>query len=370
MHADGHQVAVSCFYGLSGQVLSWEGLTLYPAGYDAYGNDVLVPHATNSFGVGARGGLVITLVDAWVLNPAVLRELFVAAWAPVDHDPIPPRVLGVLRESGCWPVAMSRFGERKMVEAGLEPLYAPHGIDTTLFAPRDRADTRDELGLPGDAFMIGMVAANKGYPSRKCFSQALEAFAAFAQRHSDAILYLHTEPNGTIGHPIGEQIVAAGIPRDRVHVSDPYMQIVGAPAEHVAKLHAAFDVLLNPAMGEGFGIPVIEAQACGTPVIVTDCTASTELCGAGWLLQGDRVFTDQRAYMTVPHTGAVLDALEQAYLRADTLRDRARGFALAYDADRVYAEHWRPILAELERRIEPLELPDPAAPVELEAVAA
>lgn len=370
LQADGHQTAVSCFYGLSGTVLGWEGLTLYPSGYDAYGNDVIVAHARNFMDGDPRAGLVITLVDAWVLNPDVLRQINVAAWAPVDHEPIPPRVLEVLQQSACWPIAMSRFGERQMQEAGLECFYAPHGIDTQVFAPMDRAQARADLGIPDGAFVVGMVAANKGYPSRKCWSRAVEAFARFARRHDDAVLYMHTEVQGTIGHPLAAQLATTGIPASRLLVTDPYMQIVGGPDGHVARLHSSFDVLLNPSMGEGFGIPVVEAQACGTPVIVTDCTAMTEMCGAGWLVQGDREFTDQRSYMTVPHVAGIEQALEDAYQRAHTLRDAAREFAVAYDADRVWNEHWRPIIAELEQRIAPLPLPDPTEPVELEAVAA
>lgn len=369
LQSDGHDVAVSCFYGLSGTTLSWEGITLYPAGFDAYGNDVLPLHAANFMDGDPRAGLVITLVDAWVLNPDVLRQTNTACWVPVDHEPVPPRVLEVLAQSGCWPIAMSRFGERMLRDAGLEPFYAPHGIDTGIFKPLDRDAIRKEMNLDG-RFVVGMVAANKGYPSRKCWSQAIEAFAEFAQAHDDAVLYLHTEPNGTIGHPISAQLAAAGIDPGRVRVTDPYVQIVGGTADHVARLHNAFDVLLNPSMGEGFGIPIVEAQACGTPVIVTDCTAMSELCGAGWKLQGDRVFTDQRSYMTVPRAVSIVAALEDAHARAHTLRAAAREFAMQYDADRVYQEHWRPILAELEQRIAPLPLPDPTDPVELEAVLA
>ena len=46
--------------------------------------------------------------------------------------------------------------------------------------------------FPKDAFVVGMVAANKGAPSRKAFSQALLAFSRFAKAHDNAFLYLHT----------------------------------------------------------------------------------------------------------------------------------------------------------------------------------
>jgi hypothetical protein len=82
-------------------------------------------------------------------------------------------------ESGAVPVAMSRFGQQML--GRLDPLYVPHGIDTNIYKPIDRKTAREECGVPDGAFLVGMVAANKGRPSRKGFSQAFQAFARFAE---------------------------------------------------------------------------------------------------------------------------------------------------------------------------------------------
>jgi len=50
------------------------------------------------------------------------------------------------------------------------------------------------------------------------------------------------------------------------------------PTHQLAGLYKACDVLVHPYRGEGFGLPVLEAMACGTPVIVTDGGATSDFC--------------------------------------------------------------------------------------------
>src|SRR5690606_29284977 len=100
--------------------------------------------------------------------------------------------------------------------------------------------------------------------------------------------------------------------------------------------------------GEGFGIAPLEAQACGTPVVVSDFSAQTELCGAGWTVTGRPWWVNPyRAWWQQPDVDAIVAALEQAYTDAAGMRDQAAEFAKAYDADLVYEEHWRPVLHRL-----------------------
>ena len=352
LREDGHEVAISAFCGLGGRILDFEGLTVYPSGWDIYGNDIVLNHATDHFGGDLLAGLIVTLIDVWVLSAANMTRANVACWTPVDHYPPPPRVLDFLHAYGGFTIAMSRFGQSALAEQGIEAYYVPHGVNTEVFSPQPRDEARERLGLPQEAFICSMVAANKGYPPRKAFPEVVRAFKRFSETHSDAILHFHTEVNGTIeGVNIPRLLEVEGIPVEKVRFVDQYRYHVGLPPEVVRDVYAASDVLLNPSYSEGFGIPIIEAQACGTPVIANDSTAMPELVGAGWLVEGQDFWSQQGSYIRIPSVDGLVDALEKAYRDGAGMGEQAREFALAYDARRVMAEHWRPVLAEIESEI-------------------
>jgi len=350
----GHDVAISCVHGLQWVVRDWDGIRCYPSGFDTWSNDVIPGwHYHHCQG---DPGWVITLCDVWVFKSPELSELNLASWVPIDHHPTPLLVAEWFRRYGSQPIAMSKFGKRMLELEGLEPLYVPHGIDTAAFSPRPTAEARSRTGLPGDAFVVGMVANNKGsHPPRKSFPEAFLAFSKLRAEHSDALLYVHAESSGMFGG-IDLQLLADAcrIPQDALLFSDQAQARLGVDDAEMADLYSSFDVLLSPSRGEGFGIPVVEAQACGTPVIVTDATAQTELAGAGWLVAGQPEWDpDQAAWWTLPDIGSILDGLRESYAARgdDALRSEARQFALAYDADAVFDSMWVPILDELAGRL-------------------
>ena len=361
----GHQVAVSAFYGLYGSKLDWGEFPVYPGGADTWGNDVVTAHALHWFDGDLSAGTIITLMDVWTLRTPSLRLFTVGSWVPVDHDPAPPAVTQYFVDTGAVPIAMSRFGETKLREAGLDPLYVPHGVDTDLFQPMDRTQARRLLDLPADAFVIGMVAANKGAsPPRKAFPQVFAAFAEFARRHDDAVLYLHTEQLGVnLGIDLLELADATGIPDNRVHWVDQYALRIGIPTEAMKVPYSAMNVLANPSYGEGFGLPIIEAQACGTPVIVNNTTSMPELCGVGWQVESDAWWNPRHhSFQGYPRPGSILDAFEAAY-NSDIDRREARAFANQYAATKIATEYWAPALDALAAR-----LPTSARPVDLSSL--
>ena len=60
--------------------------------------------------------------------------------------------------------------------AGLDAPLVPHMVDTAVFKPRDRETARVALGLPPDAFVVGVVGLNRK-PGSKQLDVALRTFA-------------------------------------------------------------------------------------------------------------------------------------------------------------------------------------------------
>lgn len=53
------------------------------------------------------------------------------------------------------------------------------------------------------------------------------------------------------------------------------------PDADIAALYTAADLFAFPSLYEGFGMPILEAQACGTPVLASDCSSLPEVGGDG-----------------------------------------------------------------------------------------
>jgi glycosyltransferase involved in cell wall biosynthesis len=360
MLADGHDIAVACNYGLEATSSSWEGIEHLPRGYDAYSQDMVHPYFVDwSRQHPNHRNHVFTLYDVWVLKHPKWDEMPVVAWTPIDHLPIPGMVLTVLQKPNIHPVAMSKYGADQMAKAKLEHSYIPHGIETDIFKPT--ASVTDDLGVtktgrqlmgvPDDAFVVGIVNANKGQiPLRKAFDAQLLAFAMFAEKHDDAVLYMHTERYGGMGGiPLDPLIAACGIPEEKVKFVNQYQNRLGFPADALAACYTGMDCLLAPTLGEGFGITVAEAQSCETPVIVNNFSAQPELVGEGVAVAGQPSWDPtQGAWFQIPLISEIVKALEEIYERRGQRATMGRRHIVEnYDADTVYENMWRPLLEDL-----------------------
>jgi glycosyltransferase involved in cell wall biosynthesis len=101
--------------------------------------------------------------------------------------------------------------------------------------------------------------------------------------------------------------------------------------------------------GEGFGVPQVECQAAGIPIVTSNFAASAELAGPDSFLVNGQPFWDagQHTWFNVPNVQGIVDALEQAYQRGRNTFADTLAFAQNYDANKIYQEGWKPLIKKL-----------------------
>ena len=240
--------------------------------------------------------LILTLMDTWKLGPCAAElaamPVKVACLVPGDCSPLgrPDRL--AIEKLGATVAGVSQFSAAELRKAGFDAAYIPHGIDTATFTPRTDERVREiraQMNATGK-FAIGICSANKD-AIRKGFPEQLEAYRQFHAKHPDSMLFVHTEARNAHGHNLAQMVYDFGI-ADSAVFTDEYAQIAGLldPAA-MADWFAGLDVLSICSWAEAFGIPSIEAQAMGTPVICTDGSAMAELACRGGRWPGSRSIT-------------------------------------------------------------------------------
>lgn len=329
----------------------------YSRGMNQYSTDVLpLHHQHHSVENPNLPAWIVTLYDVWVLldNPA-LDSLPIASWTPIDHQPAPEKVLTWLRKPNVTPIAMSLFGKNMIEQAGIESEYIPHAVETKIFKPTamlpEGIDGREFVGGV-DKFVVGMNFANKagGFIHRKAVAENFLAFGIFAAKHDDVVLYIHSEPYGKqSGFNLPMILQACGVPADIVRFVDPIAYQYGISQESLAAIYSAWDVGLFTNYGEGFGVPQIECQAAGIPIVTSNFAASAELASPdSYLVNGQPLWdAGHNAWFNIPNVAGIVDALEQAYQRGRKDFPNTVAFAKQYDADKVFDEGWKPLIEKM-----------------------
>jgi alpha-1,3-rhamnosyl/mannosyltransferase len=242
-----------------------------PARAHALGGKVF--HATTGRApVAPRMPVVLTVHDVTALTRAswypALDRLFVRPW------------LRASIRSAAAIIAVSRATASDMVDA-VGPIAAPvvvigHGVDRAFHervAPESCEAARNDYA-DGKPFWLVLG----GLTPRKNPLALVGGFAAATRAiGSEAPLLVLAGPGGPLQPEVQRRAAALGIGEN--------VRIVGwVPRARLPALMAAADAVICPSLHEGFGLPVAEALAVGTPVVVSARGALPELAGTAGLV--------------------------------------------------------------------------------------
>jgi glycosyltransferase involved in cell wall biosynthesis len=177
-----------------------------------------------------------------------------------------------------------------------------------------------------------------------------DAMSRFMADRKDVKWMLHTEPNGhSEGVNLPRLMGAVGIDPQRVRYPHPMNFRNGIADSTLAAMYAASNAHLLTSMGEGFGIPVAESMATGTPCVVSDFSAQAELIGPhSHKVKVQREWDEyQTSFFGIANVEATYQALQELYEETKAGKeDRAavRAATERYDADLVYEAKWKPFI--------------------------
>ena len=314
----GHKVAIVANFGLSDTTMTLpDGRVVFPVSGDRNGESGVEWVAAM-----LQADVVVGLYDVWCLDRKLWARISerwpTLFWCPVEHFPLMDAQKAFFDETSVTAVPMSKFGAKQFSEAGIEGadmIY--HALDPVLSTKGDKIEFRRDANIAVSDWVVGVVAANSDLVhSRKGFPVIFEAFSKLYSKYPDTHLFLHTKAGG--GMNLNRMASKYGAPLDNIHVPTPDTFYMTQPIEGLRDKYAGFDVLFSPSLGEGFGLPVIEAQAQGTPVVVNDATAQSELVGAGHAIASGFDYWDETCGSFYRYPSA-----ESAVVHLESLRERS-----------------------------------------------
>lgn len=196
----------------------------------------------------------------------------------------PPTDPGAFTRGANRIVTPSTWSRDRLVDGGMDPagiVVVPHGVKTDTFCPMpasERAAGRAALGVADDEVLflnVGVATWNKG------LDLLVKAFAQL-RRHNPRVRLLLKDHKALYG--IGADRTLAQVARAHPGLIDSHVlagiSVVSGSLDQsqLRALYSVADAYVSPYRAEGFNMPVLEAMACGTPVIVTGGGATDDFC--------------------------------------------------------------------------------------------
>ncbi len=194
-------------------------------------------------------------------RPAYGRYLHIQPW---EYGELPVEWAQAVRANVDEVLCYTRYVQAMYERAGIDPsrlAVLPLGVDPEVFRPDGPGATPPTRSSFRFLFLGGTIW-------RKGADLMINAFLQAFSKDDDVTLIVKDVGAQTSyrGQGLSEQIKALGARTDIaeiVYVDDTFDDAT------LTALYRGVDVVVHPYRGEGFGLPVLEAMACGTPAIVT-----------------------------------------------------------------------------------------------------
>lgn len=304
------------------QQVPWKFYPVAPARSNKQAMQKYASRPTNQFGeyrfddvcLDFKPDIVLSITDWWMseyVERSPLRHNFSWVQMPtIDGEPQRELWLDTYKRSDGI-LTYSNYGMNLLKRTGRKGTKlitkASPGVDLDMFKPPDnKRDHKKRLGIDPNSWIIGTVMRNQ---KRKLYYDLIEAFSIWLRKSKNkghlelakrTFLYLHTSyPD--VGYDIGKAIRDFKVGK---HVIMTYLcnncqstypsffageltvcrkcgQLSAHPpnANHscsrnvLADIMKTFDLYVQYSIAEGFGMPVVDAIACGVPVAAVDYSA-------------------------------------------------------------------------------------------------
>lgn len=186
--------------------------------------------------------------------------------------------------------------------------FLPHGINMERFQPRDGKAVKVGMKLPSTSKLVGVVMTNQ---ERKDWGLAFEVISLLVQKIPDIQVWCKTDSVDrywdmrALAYDFG---VWNNVNVDLTYLTDQDMSF----------MYSACDCTFLPSLGEGFGYPIVESLACGTPCVHGYYAGGAELVpNLSWLVKpiGYRYETRYNCrrpvYSAVDWVEAIMGVLEK-----------------------------------------------------------
>jgi glycosyltransferase involved in cell wall biosynthesis len=153
----------------------------------------------------------------------------------------------------------------------------PEAVDHALFRPADRDEAFQHVAARYGITKPFVLFVSSLWRYKNC-AGLLHAFAVAKPRLGDRQLAV-VGPSGDVEHAAELRGLA-----DELGIAEDVVWVGGVPLEETVHFYRSADVFVYPSLNETFGLPILEAMACGCPVVTSMVSAMPETAGGAALL--------------------------------------------------------------------------------------